>query len=245
MNKEKYKVSQLIFEKCPVCKKGQVSQYQPIGFFSFLKSSLIACDRCGAAFMKQEVRDGEDTLTLDLSSSSQSNPYNKKTLKLSEWKRAKSDIDQIIEANSLPAKEIDGLHIVLKPGEITHWIAPTKYVQEKMISRYSGGTKSLLGGAIRFSDRTRESHGELRVLDEGDLILTNQRLIFSGKMKSVEFNLSKILGVKEYSDGVEISASNRQKTQIFILEDPQTWAAFINIAINKFQKHSRKRAAGA
>ena len=37
-----------------------------------------------------------------------------------------------------------------------------------------------------------ESHEELRVIDNGDITLTNKRFVFSGSKRSVNFNINKM-----------------------------------------------------
>jgi len=77
-----------------------------------------------------------------------------------------------------------------------------------------------------------ESHGELREIDNGELILTNQRLVFKGYKRTIEYKLPKIITVEKYQNAVNIGATNRSKSQFYLLDDPYTCSEYIKLAIS-------------
>ena len=58
-------------------------------------------------------------------------------------------------------------------------------------------------------------HEELRDLDFGDLVLTSRRLVFLGEKRTINVDLSQIIGVEPYLDAVAIHRANKQHTERF------------------------------
>jgi len=61
-----------------------------------------------------------------------------------------------------------------------------------------------------------ESHEELRIIDQGSLVLTNKRLIFIGSKRTTNIDLRKIVAIEPYKDGIVSQRENKQKTEYFI-----------------------------
>jgi hypothetical protein len=77
--------------------------------------------------------------------------------------------------------------------------------------RIAKGISFKLGGA---SSRS-VSHDEIKAIDKGTLTITNKRLIFTGTMKTLNYNLSKIISINEFKDGIAIQRDNKQKIEYF------------------------------
>ena len=90
--------------------------------------------------------------------------------------------------------------------------------------RVAKGVSFRLGGASARS----ESHEEIRVIDQGKLILTNKRLIFIGSKRTVNINLKKIMAVQAYRDGIESQRENKQKPEYFTGTDKHSITININ-----------------
>ena len=117
----------------------------------------------------------------------------------------------------------DGCPVILKSGEEPIVVLPDITFREPhavrtSIGGYGGptfriakGVSFRLGGA---SSRS-VSHDEIQVIDKGILTITNKRLIFTGSMKTLNYNLSKILSINEYRDAIAIQRDNKQKTEYF------------------------------
>jgi hypothetical protein len=93
--------------------------------------------------------------------------------------------------------------------------------------RVAKGVSFRLGGASARS----ESHDEIRVIDQGKLVLTNKRLIFIGDKRTVNIDLKKILAVQAYRDGIELQRENKQKPEYFTGTDKHT----VNLNTNSRQ----------
>ncbi|MCJ7515308.1 MAG: SHOCT domain-containing protein [Dehalococcoidia bacterium] len=81
--------------------------------------------------------------------------------------------------------------------------------------RVTKGVSFRLGGVSGSS----ASHEELRTIDNGILTLTNQRIVFSGSLRTVSIQLGKIITVEPYSslsyEGLSIQRDNYSKMQYF------------------------------
>jgi tetratricopeptide (TPR) repeat protein len=227
--------NEIVFKKCPVCKKDKVKRVDPSGFLSFAKSSKIVCDKCNAKFTEQGEYQEEETYKLDLSESEQESKYDGETLKKSEWERGTSDLDLCVKSNSLPAADVIGLNIILQKGETAHWYSPAKLMEERAVRHTYGGAVRVMKG-VYVGGRRGESHGEMREIDSGNLLLTNKRLIFKGGMRSFEHKLDKVVSVEEYNDSMGIGVSNRQKSQYFVVDEPHKWAVFTRMAVDILHK---------
>ena len=78
--------------------------------------------------------------------------------------------------------------------------------------RIAKGFSLRLGGA---SSRSI-SHEEIKTIDQGTLTITNKRLAFTGPMKTLNYNLNKIISINEFDDGIAIQRDNKQKTEYFL-----------------------------
>jgi hypothetical protein len=81
---------------------------------------------------------------------------------------------------------------------------------------YGGPSIHLAKGlTIRTGAFQAQSHEELKDIDGGVLVLTTKRLCFSGRLRSLEVDLHKLISVDAYSDAVAIRRSGKEKTEFF------------------------------
>lgn len=59
------------------------------------------------------------------------------------------------------------------------------------------------------------SHEEIMAIDNGTFVITNKRVIFVGSKKTVNIDLTKILAMNIYKDGISIQRENKQKVEYF------------------------------
>jgi ribosomal protein L40E len=84
--------------------------------------------------------------------------------------------------------------------------------------RVAKGVNFRLGGVAARS----ESHEELRNIDMGTLVLTNKRLIFIGSKRTTNIDLTKIIAIEPYKDGIGSQRENKQKTEYYTGTDKTT-----------------------
>lgn len=141
-----------------------------------------------------------------------------------------------LENGSIPINYSGQSPVILKKDELISIILENINLQEPRAVRqtnaaYGGptirvakGVSFRMGGASARS----ESHEEIRVIDNGKLVLTNKRLIFIGTKRTVNIDLRKIMAIVPYKDGIESQRENKQKPEYFTGTDKHT----INYTIN-------------
>jgi hypothetical protein len=126
--------------------------------------------------------------------------------------------------------------LMQKPHERTLWTATGIFHETgRTPSQYVGGSSGVsipIGGGIRFRVGAMKGQvipgEELQVdKDQGVVMLTTERLIFTGPVKTQEWNFDKLLQLSTNEDESDyfISVSNRQKTS-GVRFDPTTGREF-------------------
>ena len=126
--------------------------------------------------------------------------------------------------------------LMQKPNERTLWTATGIFHETgRTPSQYVGGSSGVsipIGGGIRFRVGAMKGQvipgEELQVdKDQGVVMLTTERLIFTGPIKTQEWNFDKLLQLSTNEDESDyfISVSNRQKTS-GVRFDPTTGREF-------------------
>ncbi len=73
----------------------------------------------------------------------------------------------------------------------------------------------------------------IKYLDSGSLVLTNQRLVFVGRMKSVTIGLAHIVHVEAYTDSLGVFQDKRETPDFFKLQSPQYVLFYLNYALGR------------
>tara|TARA_Y100001970_G_C14204273_1_gene842987 strand:- start:866 stop:1522 length:657 start_codon:yes stop_codon:yes gene_type:complete len=112
-------------------------------------------------------------------------------------------------------------NLMLKKGEhLVFDIPQISYCEErsvKMKGNHRGFSVRLMKGlSYRFGTFEGGTEQQVVELDEGNLILTNKRIIFSGKTKSVEYPLSKIVTIEPLDDGMVVNRSGKTKVEYYV-----------------------------
>ena len=63
---------------------------------------------------------------------------------------------------------------------------------------------------------------QLQVQDTGVLAITNQRAMFVGKQRTLEFRFDKLVGIEQFADGLRLNVSNRQLASLFKFAPPSS-----------------------
>ncbi len=118
--------------------------------------------------------------------------------------------------------------ILLHEGEFATLMADSKLIEERAVRLGAYGGMRVAKG-MWIGGGQSESHGELRAIDSGLLVLTNQRLVFVGSMRTSEIPLKKIVNVTEWVDALQVNTSARQKAQTFTIPNPFIWGTLIRM----------------
>jgi len=145
-----------------------------------------------------------------------------------------------IENGELPVREVS---INLQKNECCYFTSNADWLENRTVTNrinYAGPTiriKIMKGvyyraGSMGVQKITSE---QLQIIDSGLVFLTNKRIIFVGNKKNSNIQLSKILSVNPYSDGVGIEKESG-KSPIFRLSDNADILAMTLVrVINDFQ----------
>jgi len=117
---------------------------------------------------------------------------------------------------NLPPVRQDNLPFInLKKGEHLLYRAINVFYDEPRsvrVSNRGGGSVRVAKGFWLHSGQSRSvSHDQMTNLDAGNLVFTNKRLIFVGKLRSVDVNYGQIVSFVAYTDGFLFNKSGRQK----------------------------------
>jgi hypothetical protein len=83
-------------------------------------------------------------------------------------------------------------------------------------STYGGPTIRVARGlSFRFgqSHGVSESHDELRAIDRGTLLLTNERIVFIGTQRTTSVALQKLIDIEAFGDGLVVHREDKQKIE--------------------------------
>lgn len=119
------------------------------------------------------------------------------------------------------------VNLVLKPKEIAVASVAATLCRYKTQTHYVGGSQGLsipIGHGFRY--RVSSFRGQpiqtdvLSHLDEGTLVVTNQRLVFLGTKRDVSTPVAKLLQVEPFSNGVAISREGKESRDIYLTAQP-------------------------
>lgn len=130
--------------------------------------------------------------------------------------------------------------MIAQPGETVYasfGVSLLKEVVRREFRGRSSGVSMPLGLGIRY--RTGSARGrsvvvgtDVVVAASGQLVLTDQRAIFLGDQKTLEFRRDKLVGLEQFTDGLRLSVSNRQSPSLFRFakgESPALAAALVAV----------------
>ena len=219
------------FDRCPVCRLGKLSRKKR-RFLGIVVGEDIRCDRCGAVFTKR--KEGYELSEVSDVSNPTWQEYGGQVLTEREWrniayggmsdaKQRERDLEHWMEElrkGEVQLRVEGEAPIILRKGENLLLVLPEVSLLELRSVRmgtYGGPTVRVAKGIhIRLGGFTAESNEELRFVDQGVLVLTNRRLVFSGMKRTIEVGLGQIISLEAYKDGVVLKKSGRNKPYYFI-----------------------------
>jgi len=206
-------------------------------FFGLVSIRNYVCNNCGALFTKKgdryklaKARDVSNKVWQE---------YGNQTLTLREWenianggmsdeKQRRVDMERWMNElkNGRVSVKFIGITspILLKKGEDLKATIPHVSLKEPRSVRVSSGgyggpsfriAKGFYFRVGSFGSRS-VSHEEIKIIDEGTLILTNKRIVFIGQKRTLNIKLDKIISIEPYSDGIALRREGKEKTQYFI-----------------------------
>lgn len=247
--------------ECPLCHNKSLShkEHRSLGIFT---EHDYVCSNCGVKLHKEN--DKFKLLDLNDKQSQIWTKYQKQSLTKNEWIRIgnggisdielqqqqkaaeQEDMNIFLEGLSegkIPLEIIPNPPIILKKAEEAYMVFNNVEFREPRAVRVShgggGGVSFRVAKGVTLHTGTgrgqSESHEEIRNIDNGQLVLTNKRLIFTGNTKTVNLQLNKIVSITEYEDAIAIRVENKQKTQYFVNFNKQV---YLDINVNGNAYHN-------
>jgi len=115
--------------------------------------------------------------------------------------------------------------IILKKNEICYTCINGAQLWEDRAVRVTtggyGGPRIRVAKGVSFGmggfGAKSVSHDERTLIDNGTFIITNTRVVFAGKSKTIDFPLNKVVSVDSIPlEGIVINRSNKQKTEYYL-----------------------------
>jgi len=110
----------------------------------------------------------------------------------------------------------------MRQGEIAHGTFGVALMKEATVREWRGrssGVSVPIGFGMRYRvGRTRGRSvvvgTELVAADSGLFVVTSTRSLFAGSKKTLEFRHDRLVGLQQFTDGVQINVSNRQAASL-------------------------------
>jgi hypothetical protein len=219
---------------CPVCRQTNLEPTLVKTALGLHHQAGLICSHCGSLLLE----DKNDASRLELAETHEPSlsawqTYAHKTLTAEEWQHIaaggasdeeETKLDLATELTLLRQGRVtitapSQTSLLLKAGEHLRFVVSAITLREphSVSTGYYGGPSlhvakglTLRSGAFR-----AQSHEELKDIDRGSLSLTNKRLVFAGKLRSVEVALAKLTSIEAYADAIAIRRAGYEKTEIF------------------------------
>jgi len=147
----------------------------------------------------------------------------------------------LIDKGVLPTPQHEGLNVILKDGEVLHWLCSATLKKRKTVTTganfhgLTGSFKLMKGvryriGALQFAPDTSEVMVDE---DTGTFWLTNQRIGFLGHKKNFTLPYGKVLSYELYKDGISIVKEGKENPHIVGMKDVELPAAVLSTLVNR------------
>ena len=126
--------------------------------------------------------------------------------------------------------------LTLKPKEHAYVSVPAVLARLTTRTRYAGGSQGFsfpIGHTgIRYRVGSFSGHpvqsSSITDVDQGTLVLTNMRIAFIGKLKSVVTQLPKLVHVELYNDALSVFQEGRENPNFYKISAPQYFLFYVN-----------------
>jgi len=145
----------------------------------------------------------------------------------------------VARANAGRLPSVKSPRLMAKPGEVVHAEYEAQLMKEvtirEWVSGYRGFSVPLGRTGIRYRFGSSRGHSvvvgtEVQVADQGILAITQQRTVFTGARKTLEFQHKKLAGLDVFRDGVQLHVTNRQTPSLFKVWNGEVVAAVVTAA---------------
>lgn len=130
-------------------------------------------------------------------------------------------------------------NLVLKRAEVAVASVSATLSRYRTKTQYVGGSQGFsipLGHGIRY--RVSSFRGQpiqvesLATVDQGNLVVTNQRLVFLGAKRDVSIPLAKLLQIEAFSNAVAIGREGKESRDIYLVANPAYVTLFLQWVVS-------------
>ncbi|MFZ9201324.1 MAG: hypothetical protein ACO23N_02715 [Opitutales bacterium] len=129
------------------------------------------------------------------------------------------------EHGELPVVDVG---LILTRGEVCHWTSSAEFLQMKRVTvgiSYGGPVASIrlmrgLSWRMASYRGTRETSDEVVKIDEGDVFITNKRIIFNGPLKNLVIRLDRVIDLNCYKNAFQVEQPTGASPYFVIPGDP-------------------------
>lgn len=125
-------------------------------------------------------------------------------------------------------------NIVLKRDEIAVVSVPGSLCRYKTRTQYVGSSQGFsipLGHGLRYRVSSYRGHPiqveSLTTVDQGSLVVTNQRLVFLGSKRDVSTPIAKLLQIEAFANALAVGREGKESRDIFLVAHPAYVALFL------------------
>ena len=131
------------------------------------------------------------------------------------------------------------IRLMLKKGEVAYYVTSTELLEDRTMRVARQGAVAGLSIKIMKGVSFRPgvfrsypiSKTDLKKIDAGDFIVTNQRVVFMGSTKDINVSYKKLMGITPYTDALQLNREGKIKRQFFKMTDPMTCLAHLTKAV--------------
>ena len=219
------------FDRCPVCKSGNLSVASKKKLFGLVKDENIECNNCHAKF----TQDGTKYRLSYVADPSNLTwqEYGNKTLEDNEWKNIaegglsnekEKDADMEVwmtrvKNGNVPRLSSESPILLKKNEELILSMSNISLSEPRAVRTGGYGGPSIRvakGVYFRVGGFKAQSHDEIKNVDQGIITLTTTRIVFSGSKRTVNIPLGKVISIEPYSDAIALRREGKEKTQYFV-----------------------------
>jgi len=152
--------------------------------------------------------------------------YDEEQALIAEEKAESELLEKIQKGDLSGLVPVQDVPVLMKKDEYAYIVLHNISLYEEITKhQYVGGSRGVSLRVMKgVSFRVGAFKGERvpvteqKHIDNGDFVVTNKRIIFSGLSKNTSFPLTKLISIDQYSDGISISREGKQRTEYYLAD---------------------------
>jgi hypothetical protein len=130
--------------------------------------------------------------------------------------------------------------LMLHKGEVPYLSAPSTLARQTIQTRFVGSSQGFsfpighTGIRYRIGSYAGRpvQRSAMASIDTGELVLTNMRIAFIGRLKTITVNLTNVVNIHMYTDGLALFHEGKENADFFYLSQPRRFVFYLNYVID-------------